>query len=276
MLGARRAAIGAAGLADRTAGRHAGETPIDGRDRSCELAVSGGSAGVSSDQEPKLPLVYLPLGMFVLGGLIGAVILSALFASAAQSLVGTFDDLRVLLAGQVGLWLGLVPAVVLAARHHQTEVRSFAGLRMERLDPLWALLGPVLQVVIGVAYSPFVNADELGKTAQRLVDLAEGQVGPYLLLCVSTVIGAPLVEELFFRGLVLRAGRRIGIMAGILLSAVLFAAVHVQLLQFPALACFGALCAYLAVRYDRLGPSIWLHVGFNAATMATMAWRVFR
>jgi uncharacterized protein len=170
----------------------------------------------------------------------------------------------------------LVPAVVLAARHYQSDVRTFAGLRMQRSDPLWALLGPVLQVVIGLAYSPFVSADELGEAAQRLVDLAEGQVGPYLLLCVSTVIGAPLVEELFFRGLVLPAGRRFGTVAGITLSAVLFAAVHLQPLQFPALACFGALCAYLTVRFDRLGPAVWLHVGFNAATMATMAWRVFR
>jgi uncharacterized protein len=121
-----------------------------------------------------------------------------------------------------------------------------------------------------------VSADELQEAAQRVVDLAQGQVVPYLALCVSTVVGAPIIEELFFRGLVLRSGRSISSSFGVVLSAVLFAAVHLQALQFPALAAFGALCAVLTIRYDRLGPATWLHVGFNGATMVAMAWDVFR
>lgn len=201
---------------------------------------------------------------------------SALLGSAAYSLVGTFDDLRVMLAGQVGLWFGLVPSVYLAARSTGEPFRMFAGFQAKRVDVCWALLGPLLQLLIGFAYSPFVSAEELSKSAQRVVDLAKGQVVLYLLLCVSTVIGAPVVEELFFRGLVVRSAISRGTVFAVVVSAVLFGAVHQQLLLFPALACFGALCAVLAVRFGRLGPAIWLHVGFNAATMATMAWKVFR
>ncbi len=218
----------------------------------------------------------LPLGSFVVGGLIGAVFLSALLGSAVYSAVGTFDDLRVMLAGQLGLWLGLVPSVYLAARSTGEPFRMFAGFRVRPLDICWAFLGPVLQVLIGLAYSPFVSSEELSKTAQRVVDLAKGQAGLYLLLCASTVIGAPLVEELFFRGLVLRSGISRGPVFAMAVSALLFGAVHQQLLLFPALALFGALCALLAVRFGRLGPAVWLHIGFNAATMATMAWKVFR
>ncbi len=218
----------------------------------------------------------LPLWVFVIGGLVGAVFVSALLGSAAQAVVGTFDDLQVMLAGQVGLWLGLVPAVFLAARQMSEPFRRFAGFQMRWFDICWAALGPILQVLIGLAYAPFVSSKELSEAAERTVALAEGQVGPYLMLCLSTVVGAPIVEELFFRGLVVRAGRQVGTVFAVALSGLLFGAVHLQPLLFPALASFGALCALLTVRFARLGPSIWLHVGFNAATMATMAWRVFR
>jgi uncharacterized protein len=222
-------------------------------------------------QEP-----VLPLWVFIIGGLVGAVFVSALLGGAAQAVVGTFDDLRVMLAGQVGLWLGLVPAVHLAARHIGEPFRGFAGFQMRWFDIFWAALGPILQVLIGLAYAPFVSSKEVGEAAERTVALAKGQVGPYLLLCVATVVGAPIVEELFFRGLVVRASRHVGTVFAIAVSGLLFAAVHLQPLLFPALACFGAVCALLTVKFARLGPSIWLHVGFNAATMATLAWRVFR
>jgi membrane protease YdiL (CAAX protease family) len=47
---------------------------------------------------------------------------------------------------------------------------------------------------------------------------------------------------------------------------VLFAVSHNQLITLPALTVFGVVAGVLAVRTGRLGPSIFLHVGFNALT----------
>jgi uncharacterized protein len=223
--------------------------------------------------------------LFVIGGLFASIFLGVLFGGVASSVVGTQKDLRVMFVGQAGLWAGLLGAVFLAARHVRIPIRERFGLVFRPVDTLWAALGPVLQVLIGLAYRPFVDAAKLEKAAKDVVDLAKGQVNAYVLLSLSVVIGAPIVEELFFRGLVVRsvtglrrpsvASTGVKVMA-VVISGALFGLIHFEPLQLPALAVFGAIAAMLAVRFDRLGPSICLHMGFNAATMATLAWSTFR
>ena len=52
----------------------------------------------------------------------------------------------------------------------------------------------------------------------------------------------------------------------------MFGAVHLQLLQFPALTLIGLVLGWLTLRYGRLGPAIWAHIAFNAvATVMLLA-----
>ena len=79
------------------------------------------------------------------------------------------------------------------------------------------------------------------------------------------VVAAPIVEEIFYRGLLLRAlERRTGTTWAIVLSSFVFAISHFELLPFPALFLFGAGAAVLAVRTGRLGPGIAAHFAYNA------------
>ena len=78
----------------------------------------------------------------------------------------------------------------------------------------------------------------MAEDARELVDKADG-LGVVLLIVV-VVVGAPVVEEIFFRGLALRAFEwRLGHRVGLVVSAIVFGLVHLQLLQFPALVMFG-------------------------------------
>jgi uncharacterized protein len=91
------------------------------------------------------------------------------------------------------------------------------------------------------------------------------------VLAVLVIVGAPIVEELYYRDLLLRAvERRSSSNVGIAVSATLFALAHFEPLQFPALLVFGVILGVLAVRYGRLGPSIFAHATFNAVTMAVL------
>jgi membrane protease YdiL (CAAX protease family) len=124
-------------------------------------------------------------------------------------------------------------------------------------------------VALPVLYWPIrrlIDGDP-GASARQLVGEAQG-VGDAALLIVATAIMAPLVEELFFRGLLLRSlHRRFGPTAAAVVSAVLFALVHRQPLAFPGLMLFGLIAAGLALRTGRLGPSWALHAGFNLTTL---------
>ncbi len=88
-------------------------------------------------------------------------------------------------------------------------------------------------------------------------------------------MGAPLVEELFFRGLLLRSiQKRLGSTWAIVGSSVFFGLAHPQDLPFDAqivimasLAAFGAALAALAVKTGRLGPGIVAHASFNLISL---------
>jgi membrane protease YdiL (CAAX protease family) len=81
---------------------------------------------------------------------------------------------------------------------------------------------------------------------------------------------APVVEELFFRGLVLPA---IGTnWIGIVGSAIIFSAMHLvngfELLTAVSTFIVGIVLAVLAVRTKRLGAGIVAHIVYNATLIA--------
>jgi membrane protease YdiL (CAAX protease family) len=80
-----------------------------------------------------------------------------------------------------------------------------------------------------------------------------------------------MVEELFFRGLVLRSllGRT-PVPVALVGSALLFALAHFEAAQFAGLAAFGVVLAVLAWRTGRLTPGIGAHAAFNTVAVLSV------
>jgi len=80
---------------------------------------------------------------------------------------------------------------------------------------------------------------------------------------------APLVEELLFRGLMLRGlVSRHGPRAGIVFSAALFAAYHLYPWQAAPALALGCLFGWVALRSGRIGYAVALHVGNNLLALS--------
>ena len=100
-------------------------------------------------------------------------------------------------------------------------------------------------VLIRVVYLPLealwpgtFTEDRLTENAQDLVDRAGG--ASTLLLFAVVVIGAPVVEELFYRGLLQRSlAARFNEGAVLVAVAAIFATVHFRPVEFPGLFVFG-------------------------------------
>ena len=127
------------------------------------------------------------------------------------------------------------------------------------------MLIPLLYVPVHLLF-PDVDVAE---KAKEVTDLAKG--GGIALIAVCIAFGAPLVEELFFRGLLQRsAARRLGPRWAIAISAVTFGLAHFQPVQLLGLVAFGVVLGVLAHRSGRLGPSLVAHMAFNATTVVIL------
>ena len=95
---------------------------------------------------------------------------------------------------------------------------------------------------------------------------------------LATVVGAPFFEELFFRGVVLRALARIfgrwggwvGPGLAIVVSGVLFAMAHAESLQLLGLSIFGVILGVVSYRTGRLGMNIVAHASFNLLALTAV------
>ena len=181
-------------------------------------------------------------------------------------------SLLALALGQAGLWVGLLGAPLWAARRSGSLGAEF-GLAFARRDATWILAGiacqlvalPILYFVIELAAGDL----DVGAPARELAGRFDGF--GYVVFAVLVGLVAPIIEELFYRGLLLRAAaRRWGERTAVLVSSLWFGASHFQIVQFPALFGLGVLLAMLALRYRSLGPPIAAHVGFNLVTVVVL------
>ena len=220
------------------------------------------------------------LGDFLLGLVTGYALASVM---AAVWLGVSGDDEDIDLAGQaltqIGLWTGMVGSALFASR------RKGAGRLSEDFGfrARWSDIGTGVVVALAVQVlllpavafllRPLLGEPEVSGPVRDLLDKAEGPA--YLGLVASVAIGAPIVEELFFRGLLLRSLlRRMSTGAAVAVSAVFFGLAHGSTLPAEAvvlvivsLSVFGAVLAVMAVRTGRLGPSIVAHATFNLFTV---------
>lgn len=183
-------------------------------------------------------------------------------------------------------FLVILPAqnlIMLAALWWVSRVKGLGtwkadfGLEVRRRDADAVLIGVGLQLLLSLAMLPLSRLTDR-PTSQELVrligDNANGLVAVGIL--VSTVVVAPLVEELLFRGLLLRSLlRRFQPAPAVMVSGVVFGLVHLldrALLAVLPLTVLGAVLSAVALRTNSLSRPILIHAGFNlAATLGALA-----
>lgn len=199
-------------------------------------------------------------------------------AQAEQALVNSATGAGVILASMLLSWSGFLFATFWAAtRKGDRDWRDLLKWHfVARRDiPIAIVTVIALQAFfVGVQWlltAAGVDTDTLGNTS-----MVTGHTGIALvLLTAAAVIGAPLVEELFFRGLFLSvATRNYGKIVAVIATSLVFGLMHAQptlagtVYTVSATAVIGAVFATLVLRTQRLGTSIACHVLFNATSLA--------
>jgi membrane protease YdiL (CAAX protease family) len=207
-----------------------------------------------------------------LAGYIGAVVASfPLYAGHGGAEIDSRLVFGVVLPAQQ---FAVVLAVVYVSRlKGQKSLAADFGFRLHLRDARALVVGAALEVLLTLALMPILRLDPHAKDQQLLRDLHNHRdAGTVVLFVIGAVIFAPLVEELLFRGVLLRALlRKVQPATAVLASAVIFALVHyigdANTLPFlPALTGLGAVLALVALRTGDLSAAIFIHAGFNLMT----------
>ena len=140
-----------------------------------------------------------------------------------------------MLASQLALWAGWLGAVLVASRRNGTRslARDF-GLSWPKLTDVWrgvagGVVGRVPSTLVLVLIVIATTGFNVANSAGRQIDgtTPEGTTG-WIVLGFFLVVGAPIVEELFFRGLIQGAfTRRLGSTPAIFVTALIFGFAHV-------------------------------------------------
>ena len=82
---------------------------------------------------------------------------------------------------------------------------------------------------------------------------------------LAYVLGAPLVEEMVYRGLLQRSAvAKFGPVGGLIAASVFFGAIHLRPVELPGLTVAGLVFGLMLLRTGRLGSAIATHAAFNA------------
>jgi len=236
----------------------------------------------------EVPHAATPRPRFTLAWLIGGWIAAYAVATILQAfLVVVFDiteDVTTqppwfLLAGALSLWLPQIALLVIFSRRAGTG--SFVeDYRVRfRLVDLWGVpIGVLSQVLlVGLVTWPFrewfPDTFDPSSVEDRARSLYDSARGPWLLvLGFVVVLGAPLVEELLYRGF-LQSGlqSRINDVAALFIVAAWFAGIHGRVAELPGLFAFALVLGATLQLTKRLGMPVIAHLAFNATGLAFLA-----
>jgi membrane protease YdiL (CAAX protease family) len=229
--------------------------------------------------------IFWGLFVYLGAGVVASVVLLATGAiDAADAAEGDIGELSIwaLAVTLAAGWFGLVGWPALASyRKGQRSLALDFGLEIRWIDVAWGLLGGLGAIVVSVIGGLLwlgLTGDEAPSNGGFLPERPGPLVG--FALWVLVAVATPIAEELFFRGLTLRAiGRRWGLPIGVVASSVVFGLMHAtggtsigSALFFTVVtAGYGAVFAVLVVRSQgRLGAAIVAHSVVNSIAVVTL------
>ncbi len=199
--------------------------------------------------------------------LLGFVIISVAVALGGEAL--GLPLVWLLLLGTTLPWIALAGWPLLTTSFQGNGPRIDLGLRLTWRDVGWGLVGGVAALVAGgtialiiqTVFGEFTSA--AGEVGEELSN--EGPMLAVVAFALCVAIGAPIAEEIAFRGMAYNALAKRGLNAAwvIAITAVAFSLFHLEPQRAPILLASGLVLGVLRWRTRSLGAPIVAHAVNN-------------
>lgn len=241
-------------------------TGIPGTYPGCPITVDEALARGRVLRQPRWGL---PDIAYTLVGAIGFSIIGVILAVAAQEVFG-LSLAWSLLIGLVTPWIAMAGWPILVTAWRGNGPRIDLGLRLTWTDVGWGVLGGAVALFASglVAAGLTLIVGDFDSAAGEVAEDITSS-GPFIALIIFALlvaVGAPIVEEIAFRGLIYNALAKIGLHPAwvIAITAVIFAAFHLEPTRMPILLVSGTVFAVLRWFTRGLGAPIIAHAVNNA------------
>ncbi|HEX3682654.1 MAG TPA: type II CAAX endopeptidase family protein [Bryobacteraceae bacterium] len=209
--------------------------------------------------------LVLMLG-FVCAGLVGIVLLGAGLVAIVPKLKD--DPMPLVLPLQFVFYLVVYAGFVAVFKlRYRAPVLVSLGWRRASLNPLFAAVGGVV-LALGLALlASLLHTPQVPSPIDKLVNSPSSLA----LFVITAVVVAPFFEELLFRGFVQPLlSRTFGVIAGVLITAVLFGALHAPEYSWAwqyalVVSLAGAVFGWLRARTNSVIPGTVMHGFYNLA-----------
>lgn len=204
-------------------------------------------------------------------------LVSNLVGAGVVALSGHADEpsstwpIWITLVSLIGLWVPFGYLLVWSSQRWASgRFRNDFRLSVRPVDLVGVPIGVISQLVlIPLLYLPLrawfpdtFSQQQIEERARELWDRADGMWLVALVLLVA--VGAPIMEELIYRGLVQQSLQsRFDDMLAVVMAAAFFGLIHFVPIEFPGLFAFGLVLGVCFQRTGRLGCSIIAHMSFN-------------
>ena len=205
--------------------------------------------------------VVAAVGLIVVVLIATVVLVEATDASDSVVALATTVVLDVLLVGvalRFTIWKYRLPWTALGFRR--------LGLEQAR----WALpAGIFTSLAVAVVYAAIVNALGIDQEVRSTSELDELGPGMLAALVFMIVVGAPVAEELFFRGFLYTGLRqRLGFKGAAIVASAIFAAAHIHPLTYLPIFVIGIILTWVYSQTGSLAAPMLVHAAYNGVIVA--------
>jgi membrane protease YdiL (CAAX protease family) len=228
----------------------------------CPVTVTEAVAEGRSLRPPRWGLwdvFWALIGAVVIGTAVGVLLLSLNAPLWTEVIIGTSAP-----------WIAFAGWPLFVTHWRGNGPRIDLGLRLTWPDAGWGVLAGIASIICASAGAAITQlfapdftsaagdaADELLNTGSRLT---------VTVFALMVMVGAPIVEELFFRGLLFAALRKrgVGTVLTIVITAVLFAGFHFEPVRLLVLLPTGLLLGVVRAKTGSTAASMVAHGIVNA------------
>lgn len=174
------------------------------------------------------------------------------------------------LVGYLPCIIGDIIAIIIAIKTTKIRIKKDIFTR-PKSTKAFILLGSVscigMGMVSGIIYSMYSLVLNMLRIKIPKPDFTFPNQTVYLILFLIYVcLVGPILEEIIFRGFILKSMKKYGNLTAIIISAILFSMFHLNLVQFVNPLLIGIIFGFMAIKSESIFPSMIAHIFNNTIT----------